>query len=669
MRGAVLVGAALVVAVPAVAHAGPLQFSVTGTVAVGANPQDVVAADVTGDGVLDIVVSRVDGNLVVAQGRGDGSFGPPATVPIAGAGRLGSLAAGDQTGDGLADLAVADEQGAGGKVYRLFGQPGALPALQPAGGLDSDPRAVVIADLDGDGARDVVVGEATNGASTINWNSGTGSFNAAQTLAVGGVADLAVGDATGDGIPDVLTVGPLASWLARGQGPRAFAMPVAAGIFAGTQLAVGDVTGDGALDRVVVADAQAQVSAGAGNGTFAALAPLALPHLQFDVVVADLDGQGPADVAAATWAGVPGGASQVTALQATGGGAFAAPVAVPTRDGPYAIAAGDVDRDGRTDLLSLDAMGETVSVVRNLTVFPAPAVTTGDPAVVGHDSARVTGSVDPRGRQASVRVEYGTTTAYGSATADVPVGSAAGAVGVALDLAGLAPSTTYHYRLVATSPVAETALGDDHAFTTGPAPFALSSARPTLRWKQSRLTGRVVLKGTVTASARLVATLTRKGRTAAVQRRTFTLGKAGAFTRTLHLPRLLRPGAYVLRLVPTVGGAAQPAVQRGLTVPAPREGIVRRAWASALRGTSPLLNLPGTPQQLWAHFEFMTAPRKRPITTTWYRGTSRVAVVARPYAAVIHTFVRSDGPLRPGRWRAVLKAGGTVVAEVRVRVG
>ena len=65
-------------------------------------------------------------------------------------------------------------------------------------------------------------------------------------------------------------------------------------------------------------------------------------------------------------------------------------------------------------------------------------------------------TLDPRGQKTTYRFEYGTTTKYGSVTPDVA------AVVVGLEdghrrrSAGLAPYTTYHYRLVATGPAGTT---------------------------------------------------------------------------------------------------------------------------------------------------------------------------------------------------------------------
>lgn len=87
------------------------------------------------------------------------------------------------------------------------------------------------------------------------------------------------------------------------------------------------------------------------------------------------------------------------------------------------------------------------------------------------DSVVVRGRVNPFGAQATYHFEYGTTTAYGNVA---PVG-AEGVAGagydprfVAASLSGLAPSTTYHYRLVATNETG-TNSSADATFTTRPA--------------------------------------------------------------------------------------------------------------------------------------------------------------------------------------------------------
>ena len=88
---------------------------------------------------------------------------------------------------------------------------------------------------------------------------------------------------------------------------------------------------------------------------------------------------------------------------------------------------------------------------------------------VGESAATLTGTVNPQGIPASYWFEYGPTTAYGSQTPAATAGSSALTQNVSAALSGLAPGTTYHYRIVATN-ASGRAEGADRTFTTAPRP-------------------------------------------------------------------------------------------------------------------------------------------------------------------------------------------------------
>jgi hypothetical protein len=76
-----------------------------------------------------------------------------------------------------------------------------------------------------------------------------------------------------------------------------------------------------------------------------------------------------------------------------------------------------------------------------------PLVSTGAASAVTATGAVLAGTVDARGSQTAFVFEYGTTTAFGSLSAVDNAGSGSGRQSVTLPLAGLAPNTTYLYRL------------------------------------------------------------------------------------------------------------------------------------------------------------------------------------------------------------------------------
>jgi hypothetical protein len=96
-----------------------------------------------------------------------------------------------------------------------------------------------------------------------------------------------------------------------------------------------------------------------------------------------------------------------------------------------------------------------------------PSVTTGGASGLGTSTATLNGEVDPNGLASTASFQYGTTAAYGQSTAGQSAGSAASAGPIAANVTGLAPRTTYHFRVLAES-AGGTSYGVDQTFTTAP---------------------------------------------------------------------------------------------------------------------------------------------------------------------------------------------------------
>ncbi len=117
-------------------------------------------------------------------------------------------------------------------------------------------------------------------------------------------------------------------------------------------------------------------------------------------------------------------------------------------------------------LIAKNPLGEVAGKTLELKTLAklAPVVTTGGASAVGETSATVTGTVNPNGETTSCKFLYGPTSAYGSEAACAPApGGGTSSVAVAGSLAGLAPGTVYHYKLVASS-AAGTTEGADAEF-------------------------------------------------------------------------------------------------------------------------------------------------------------------------------------------------------------
>jgi hypothetical protein len=108
------------------------------------------------------------------------------------------------------------------------------------------------------------------------------------------------------------------------------------------------------------------------------------------------------------------------------------------------------------------------------TVVSAPTVSTGAATAVTQTAATLSGVIDPQGWATTYHFEYGTSTAYGQdwPTLDVSAGDLAGEQSFSVYTERLQPSTTYHYRLVATNG-GGTSYGADQTFTTLAYPTAV----------------------------------------------------------------------------------------------------------------------------------------------------------------------------------------------------
>jgi hypothetical protein len=125
-----------------------------------------------------------------------------------------------------------------------------------------------------------------------------------------------------------------------------------------------------------------------------------------------------------------------------------------------------------------------------------PTATTGDAGTPSASAVTVSGTATPY-RSASYHFDYGTTTSYGSSTAATPLAAGNTAAPASANLTGLAPGTTYHYRLVVTN-VDGATTGGDRTFTTASAPTVHTGVATNVKQNSATLTGTVDAHGAAT---------------------------------------------------------------------------------------------------------------------------------------------------------------------------
>jgi hypothetical protein len=105
----------------------------------------------------------------------------------------------------------------------------------------------------------------------------------------------------------------------------------------------------------------------------------------------------------------------------------------------------------------------------------APTITTGGVSNITPTTATLNGTVDPNGTATSYIFQIGPTRLYGGATATQSAGGGKKPVHVSVPASGLAPATTYHYRLVGLRG-SRTFFGKDRTFKTKRQPLGVSLA-------------------------------------------------------------------------------------------------------------------------------------------------------------------------------------------------
>ena len=329
------------------------------------DPTFIVAADMNGDGLADVIMGGPgianSESIAILDGQTDGTLAAPQyiTVPHT----PYALAAGDVDGNGTVDLVSITSFNAGTSTASILlgdGHGNFQPPVTQQTFAGSYPGPAYLADLDGDGKLDLVLAVE----SSVLWLKNTGgAFGPATTLtAIGGDnRNFSIADFNGDGKPDILYILPATATTSESlhilmnQGNGSFIDQAAGGLNGIVGMAtVVDFNLDGIPDLVVQVPVQKSNTyelysfAGLGNGSFVQASSATLPLGPILLVSGDFDHDGYPDLAGPTGTGP----SEIIYLFGDGHGNFAVqPVVGPEG---YYVAVGDFNGDGIPDVVVPD---------------------------------------------------------------------------------------------------------------------------------------------------------------------------------------------------------------------------------------------------------------------------------------------------------------------------
>lgn len=340
MRPKNLVFTALLIFFPTVASAfGPL-FDTSLTYEVGRGPTSVVAADLDGDGDLDLVTANwgdwyeLNNTVSILKNNGDGTF-----------------------------AAKVDYE-------TSFG-----------------PRSVFAADLDGDGDKDLATANYTNDSPpghtvSILKNNGDGTFAISVDYEAGNyLIFVFAADIDGDGDLDLAIANDFSDSISvlKNTGDGTFAIRIVYPVeYAPSSVLASDLDEDGDIDLVTTNTANVSVLKNNGDGTFGPKDNYPTGNFPASVFAADLDNDGDKDLAvvnAEYW--FYGLNSTISVLNNNGDGTFSTKVDYSAEGSPVSVFASDLDNDGDLDLVATNygccdygipecpGEGNTISVLTN----------------------------------------------------------------------------------------------------------------------------------------------------------------------------------------------------------------------------------------------------------------------------------------------------------------
>jgi hypothetical protein len=171
-------------------------------------------------------------------------------------------------------------------------------------------------------------------------------------------------DFNGDGRADLAAAGGNSIYLLAGNGNGTFQNPVAIPLGrSGYRIDAGDLNNDGKLDIVsatsqpfVNGDSQVSVLLGNGNGTFGTSTAVAAGATSVDARLAEFNGDGKMDMVvvnngALDNQGLPNPPGGLGIYLGNGNGTFLAPVNLGAGNNPEKVFPGDVNGDGKIDLV------------------------------------------------------------------------------------------------------------------------------------------------------------------------------------------------------------------------------------------------------------------------------------------------------------------------------
>jgi len=335
----------------------------------------VAIGDFNADGTPDLLASNGSNTTTVSLGRGDGTF-ETSQLYAYGSLTANNIVAADFNGDGFPDIAqaiIGDSSKIGINLGSSHGVLGATSLFTPGSCGNNYVEWIATGDVNGDGKADLVAAlqdasfaGCQNNTIAVLEGLGTGKFKAAAYYPTGSTTQeqvIYLVDVNGDGKLDIVTGnadGSISVLLNKGNGtydPGVLNTGLTSVFHYGVYLTFADFNGDGKIDVAATAYANSPaalyVLPGNGDGTFGTPIETAPSFYPYNLVAADFNKDGKADLlVTGEIPGCPVSSLGYAFLEGNGNGTFAeAPTVCMNFSGPQVPMVADLNGDGNLDVV------------------------------------------------------------------------------------------------------------------------------------------------------------------------------------------------------------------------------------------------------------------------------------------------------------------------------
>lgn len=353
----------------------------------GLQPRGALIKDLDGDGKPDLINTRLNsGDITTWRNTSSGPVaaftqGPDVHSYVS----SNSFDVADLNGDGKPELMGVSGSANEAPVFTNTSMPGTISFSNSVSLVytSSVPKEIIAHDMDADGKPDLVVSHTVNSFGVLRNQSTLSAISFAYTInfTTGGTPQkILVADIDRDGKPDVITLYFNQISIFRNlstPGNISFAPAVDVAVdYSPEGLAIGDIDGGvSARPDLVTSRSYNGLMISVfrnistpGTISFAASVDVPIKTVPSFIALNDMDGDGKTDVVFSQ--STVDSVSVLRNISTAANVQFDPLIQLPVAGAPTALAIGDLDANGKPDIVTVNQTGQTLTVIRNLGKTP-----------------------------------------------------------------------------------------------------------------------------------------------------------------------------------------------------------------------------------------------------------------------------------------------------------